>query len=1029
MHDLSSPQRSELETMFGPRVSFQPVERRLYGHDVGAMPRRIRPLVGDTTPDGVVQPESEAELVALVRWALRHGVPLTPRAKATSGYGGVVPIDHGLVVDMRRLHETVAVNREALTVTVGPAAVWERLDRELEKEGLTLRLYPSSYPSSTVGGWLAQGGAGYGSFRYGWFRDNVVSARVVLPTGKVRLLESDEIDLISGAEGITGFITQVTFRVMPREEIDVVAAQCSDPKALGALIEGVVAARIPVWSVSFHDPKMIELTNRCPPRAHPHEEHLELPVSWLAVFAVPKSADAEPALDALIARAGATRLGSELATHAWNHRFQIMRVKRLGPSLVPAEVVVPLDALSSTLEELGAAIDQPLVMEGIAIEEGLRGVPEVVILGFIPQDERTLAYDIVFGLALTVLAVAERHGGRAYSTGLYFGHKAEHVLGSDALSRLARFKKEVDPNGVMNPGKVLGTGAVANAIRAAQTVEPLVRFAANRITTNPREEHGGDVRGIPGDVVEYAYACAQCGYCVDECDQFYGRGWESQSPRGKWYFLREYVEGKEEMSQFMIDSFLSCTTCELCDTRCPLALPIEPSWMKLRGRFVQDQGKMTFPPFEIMTAALRSQGDIWAGYRRDRANWFPGDLAEKHGPEHKSKNVYFAGCTASYVEQDIGIASVRLLDEAGVDFTYLGEKESCCATPMLVAGKWDVFVETMKKNIAAVKEAGADTVISSCPACDMMWRKVYPEWAAKAGVEYGITAKHYSEVVSEKLETGELVFPDDGKHHLGVVTWHDSCHIGRASGVFEPPRDLLRAMPDVELREMEHNREQAHCCGSVLTLLKEPEVAADIGKARLDEATAVGAKTIVALCPCCEFQLRVSAEARDADVEVVDLAHLAAERLGYELPDPHPEVRAQWAVFEKMIALLTPAGFASLLMTMWPELLAAMPLGLGGVMRFFGKIPGALWLMRPFFPVLFPILLPRMMPKLLPAMLDRIRARIPMPDYMAEQLPGMMPGVMDALMPHMLKDVVPLVSDPLIEYLESPTRPPSAVHP
>ena len=116
-----------------------------------------------------------------------------------------------------------------------------------------------------------------------------------------------------------------------------------------------------------------------------------------------------------------------------------------------------------------------------------------------------------------------------------------------------------------------------------------------------------------------------------------------------------------------------------------------------------------------------------------------------------AKAVYFAGCTASYVEHDIGMATVRLLDEAGVDFTYLGAKENCCGTPMLVAGKWDLFAETMKKNIAAVKAAGADTVITSCPACDMMWRHVYPEWAEKLGIDYDITAKHYSEVVSEKI--------------------------------------------------------------------------------------------------------------------------------------------------------------------------------------------------------------------------------------------------------------------------------------
>lgn len=217
---------------------------------------------------------------------------------------------------------------------------------------------------------------------------------------------------------------------------------------------------------------------------------------------------------------------------------------------------------------------------------------------------------------------------------------------------------------------------------------------------------------------------------------------------------------------------------------------------------------------------------------------------------------------------------------------------------------------------------------------------------------------------------------------------------------------------------MSANREKAHCCGSVLTLLKEPEVAADIGKIRLDEAVEAGAQKVLALCPCCQFQLRVSADARNVPIGVVDLAGFASQILGYNLPDPDPEVIAQWAVFEKMIALMKPAGFAGLMRTMWPELIDAMPYGMGPMMRAMGRIPGALTLMKPIFPLLFPILLPKIMPKVMPVMLEKVGKAIPMPDYMAEQMPELMPQVMDNLMPHMTDDVVPLVTQPMIDYLQ-----------
>jgi Fe-S oxidoreductase len=476
------------------------------------------------------------------------------------------------------------------------------------------------------------------------------------------------------------------------------------------------------------------------------------------------------------------------------------------------------------------------------------------------------------------------------------------------------------------------------------------------------------------------------------------------------------MEGREKWDQFMVDAIIACTTCELCHQRCSASLPIEPSWLKLRGELIDEEKRLTFPPFEMMAAALRKEGDIWAGYRRDRTAWFPEELAEKHGPDHSARAVYFAGCTASYVEHDIGMASVRLLDAAGVDFTYLGEKENCCGTPMLVAGKWDVFAETIKKNIAAVQSAGADTVISSCPACDMMWRHIYPEWAEKLGLEYNITAKHYSEVVAEKIRSGEFAFPENGQKQ-STVTWHDSCHIGRVSGVYDAPRQLIEAVPNTRLVEMSHCREDAHCCGSVLTLLKEPPVAADVGEVRLDEALETGAEKVLALCPCCEFQLRVTADKKKLPIEVVDLARFAASALGYEFPDPNPEVQRQWRVFEAMIALMTPQGFAELMGTMWPELIEAMPFKMGPMMRFMGRIPGALPLMKPMFPILFPRLLPMMMPKVMPVMLERVAERIPMPDYMQEQMPELMPKVMDNLMPHMIGEVVPLISQPMIDYL------------
>ncbi len=1023
MARLGKSDQKWLEEKFGERANFNPTERLLYSHDIAAIPSLFKPLIGKTVPNVVVQPRDEAELVELMRWASENKIPVVPRGKGSSGYGGIIPTRRGIVVDFYRMKDVVSVDAEKETVTVEPGITWEQLDRKLMPQGLTMRLYPTSYPSSSAGGWLAQGGAGIGSYEYGWFADNVVNARVVFPSGEVKEFSGEDLEVIADAEGTTGLISQLTIRIQKLTEIGVSAFACPDAHKLSRIFQHFIDEKLPIWSAVFINPRMAEMKNRAPVMTHhdkPVEEKIILPAAYVATLAF-READRDkivPKLSEIIKKCEGEILPQRIADHEWENRFKLMVVKRLGPSLVPAEVVIPLDKLGVVMEEIENKVNQPVVKEGVIIQRGRDGTPEAVLLGFIPSDQRKFSYNFVFGLVLTIMKIAQKHGGRPYATGLYFTSKAERILGKERTKSLKSFKKKVDPRGILNPDKVINGNLVSKALGVANLFEPFVRPFGNNVVTRVGERLEKPVRGIPSDVAWYAYACSQCGYCVDECDQFYGRGWESQSPRGKWYWLREYMEGRAKWNQFMVDTMLVCTTCEFCNLRCSAALPIEPAWMKLRGKLIHEDKKMTFPPFEMMAAALQAEGNIWAGYRKDRTSWFPEELLSKHGPGVKSENIYFAGCTASYVENDIGKASVTLLDAAGVDFTFLGNVENCCGTPMLVAGKWELFGEIMKKNIEAVRASGADTVITSCPACDMMWRHTYPEWAEKLGVDYDIKAKHYSEVVAEKIRNGEFKFTHSIEKK---VTWHDSCHIGRVSGVYEEPREIIKAIPGVEYEDMAHNRQEGHCCGSVLTLIKDPLVAHDVGKIRLDEAEEIDADSVLALCPCCEFQLRVSKEKKDLPVEIHDLAAFACRALGKEFEDPSPEVSKQWAVFEGMIALMTPQGFSDLMSTMWPELLDAMPLGMGGMMRFIGKmgfVGDALFaMMKPVFPILFPKLLPGMMPKVMPTMLERVAQKIPMPDYMAEQMPGMMPKVMDNLMPKMLPDVVPLAVPNMIAFL------------
>ena len=1019
MTNIPAVRREELSEIFDDRVSYDLMERKLYSHDVGEIPYLIKPLLGKALADAIVQPRSEDEVVQLMKWANQHQIPLVPRAKATSGYGGVIPVKGGLTVDMHRLRSILSIDPEAMAATVRPSIVWEDLEQELRKQGLALRLYPSSAPSSTVGGWLAQGGVGFGSYQYGAFIENVISARVVLPAGEVKTFSGDDLLMIGDAEGTTGIITEVTIKVRAEEDEMVWAAEFASAQQAAAAIQAVYDAKLPLWSVSFINPRMADLKNKIPPKlehGHPiHDEHRPtLPESYIVLFVAPASqkTEAEKPLTDLIQAQNGKLLPDDIAHHEWEERFNLMHVKRLGPSLVPAEVVVPLTGLAGALADIDSAIHQPFVMEGL-VSAG-DDSPQITLLGFIPHDARTFAYNMAFALALSIIKIAKKHGGRAYSTGLYFSGEAERVLGTERLSQLRRFKAQVDSNGIMNPGKVMnGAGLLGTFMKLGSAFEPLIRPFGNAAKSPVGERFEGQgKRGIADDVAWYAYACAQCGYCVDECDQYYGRGWESQSPRGKWFFLREYLEGRASMPQDQVDTFLACTTCEVCNVKCPLELPIESSWLKMRGELIHEENRMTFPPFEMMAAALRGQGNIWAGNRQDRDAWVPPEKA--HIIKEQAEIAYFPGCTASYVEKDIAQATACLMHKAGVEFTYLGKEENCCGIPMLVAGLWDTWESNMRHNIEAMKAKGVKTVVASCPACWLVWKEYYPEWAEKLGIDYPFETKHYTEVLAEQVTAGNLTLSKEVNMRL---TWHDSCHMGRAGGIYEPPRELLRALPGAEFVEMEHNRENAHCCGSVLSLVADPEAAVRIGDFRLKEADDVNADAVVSVCPCCQVQLRVTAHKTGRDLPIIDLGHLLCDAAEIPHEDPTEYALEMWGVFEKMILLMKPEQMADLMVGLFPQMFAAMPAPMVAMMKTARGVPGMLSMMGSMMPLMMPKMMPAIMPKVMPDMVAAVEQRVPMPQHMKEQMPDLLPQVMDKLMPNMLPLLMPHIVPPMIDYI------------
>jgi Fe-S oxidoreductase len=524
---------------------------------------------------------------------------------------------------------------------------------------------------------------------------------------------------------------------------------------------------------------------------------------------------------------------------------------------------------------------------------------------------------------------------------------------------------------------------------------------------------------IPPQIAYEAYSCAQCGYCIDVCDQFSGRQWETETSRGRWYFLREYLDGKAEFNQKMLDSFLLCTTCQRCNQVCQVQIPIQQMWDQMRGLVIQEKGYHTFPGFEFMASSFRREDNIWAGNKSERDLWVPADV--KVLP--KAKVAYWAGCTASFVEHDIAQNAVHILKEGGIDFTYLGKDEACCGIPMYSAGKWDLFAKAVEHNINELNKRGVEEVVISCPGCWVTLNHTYREWAQKLNLKYNIKVKHITEVTDELIKDGKLKFKQTPKD-AGRITYHDPCHIGRHGGIYDQPRDVIKAIPGIDFVEMEHNRENGLCCGSVLSRVGRPPAADAIGAFRMKEAEAVKADIVLTTCPCCEVQLRVGARAGKSPVRVLDFTDLVVEALGYEVKDPTYSVLDAWDVFGIVIDMMTVKGMAEMMGQMMPEIMAAMPGTMKGMMAIVVRMPAGmrrpmLGMMEKMIPVLMPRLLPGMLPKLMPKAEQLMLAAIPkMPPAMKNMLPGALPEVMAKIMPPMLPGVAVLVAPQMTAYLE-----------
>ena len=397
-------------------------------------------------------------------------------------------------------------------------------------------------------------------------------------------------------------------------------------------------------------------------------------------------------------------------------------------------------------------------------------------------------------------------------------------------------------------------------------------------------------------VRRYIYSCRSCGVCRYKMTgkvpyvcpvKKASPGFENFSSRGKIMLSQALLEGALQPTQGLARAAYSCTLCGNCMTQCGATdqdtnMPLVDNTAvveALRADLLRETPALVDEAYHRVLASTRQYGNPWGMPRSARGKWAKG-LKIKDALKEPADVLLFTGCTMSLNPElaERAKKAVAVLQAAGVDFGILGAAEPCCGSVQKRIGDTELAAEMIKKNIRQLNGLGCTTIVTLCAGCCNMLKTEY----ALAEVKLAPKVYHLVEYLSRLIKDKKIAFT---KEQPMTVAYHDPCHLGRHLGVFNPPRDILKALPGIQLVERVATREHTICCGAGggMRLFDGGALAADKGREALQAACAAGAQAIVSACPFCETNLEAASQGLEVHLpvyDIIDLVYAAAELKG-----------------------------------------------------------------------------------------------------------------------------------------------------
>ena len=367
--------------------------------------------------------------------------------------------------------------------------------------------------------------------------------------------------------------------------------------------------------------------------------------------------------------------------------------------------------------------------------------------------------------------------------------------------------------------------------------------------------------------------CIQCGSCTGSCVAAEGM---SLSPRKLWRSVQMGME--TDIMESM--GFWNCTTCALCDKRCPRGIPLSQIMLSLRNKFSAGGGGIAGVSQTLEN--LKKSGNIMGEEADSRFLWIDKLClkdSEREGLfRDKSETVYFTGCVGALFPRVNGIPQslVNLLRAIKSDFSLLKD-EWCCGYPAMAGGMGlEAVREYSERNIAAMEKKGTREVIVSCPTCYYMFTKVYPKLHDKP---FSFKVIHYTEYLESRLAELNLKFPKAQDQKINV-TYHDPCDLGRKLHITAAPRNILKGLNGITLNEMRFSGDEGKCCGGGGNLeMVNPELSSSIASRRIADAVETGAEYLLSSCQQCKRTLQNAARKTRTRIKVMDILEFLTQRL------------------------------------------------------------------------------------------------------------------------------------------------------